>query len=499
MANNTFQNTGSVRPSKSVFDLSYSKLFTADMGQLIPIMCDEVVPGDKWEIGNELVIRLQPLVAPVLHKITAFVHFFFVPYRIIDDDWEEIITGGRNGDSTVPLPRFVPELADTSKGTLWDYFGLPTGVVPVGATPLVYPWRAYNRIWNEYYRDQNFMNEIDEEQNEVLRRCWRKDYFTSALPWQQRGTAPALPITGTSFADFTAAVQPYLAGTTGINFGAATESLRPSSAVAEAGLLAALNNNTVDLSSATTFNPSDLRLAFQTQLWLERNARAGARYKEFIQAHYDETLEDFRAQRPEYIGGCTTPVIVSEVLQTSSTDATTPQGNMAGHGIAADRNTCAVYKAREFGLIMGILSVMPEAMYQQGIDRQWLRRSRFDFPFPEFVNLSEQAIEQCEIMAADTEIENRAIFGYQGRYDELRVKRNLVCGDMRDTFAYWHLGRVFDPGTPPTLNADFLTCEPDKRIFAVPSEPGLICQVGNIIRAVRPIPITAEPGLIDHS
>ena len=478
MANNTFQNTGSVRPSKSVFDLSYSKLFTADMGQLIPIMCDEVVPGDKWEIGNELVIRLQPLVAPVLHKITAFVHFFFVPYRILDDDWEEIITGGRNGDSTVPLPRFVPELVDTSKGTLWDYFGFPTGVVPTGATPLYIHGEltiAYGMntteiktSWTRWTRNRTRSCADVGERLLHLRS-------TVATARDRSGSAH----NGHKLCRFHGCSKALHCRYNGRDIWAATESIRPSSSVSEAGLLAALNNNTVDLSSATTFNPSDLRLAFQTQLWLERNARR-ARYKEFIQAHYDETLEDFRAQRPEYIGGCTTPVIVSEVLQTSSTDATTPQGNMAGHGIAADRNTCAMYKARvrayhwyPFGYARSHVpagnrpSVAPQASLY--------------FPFPEFVNLSEQAIEQCEIMAADTEVENRAIFGYQGRYDELRVKRNLVCGDMRDTFAYWHLGRVFDPGTPPTLNADFLTCEPDKRIFAVPSEPGLICQVGNIV------------------
>ena len=224
---------------------------------------------------------------------------------------------------------------------------------------------------------------------------------------------------------------------------------------------------------------------------------ARARYTESLQAHFGVSPRDERLQRPEYIGGSKSPVIVSEVLQTSSSDATSPQGNMAGHGVSASSTFCGKYRATEHGLIMGILSIMPRTMYQQGMDRQWLRRSRYDFYFPEFANLSEQAILNCELYATTVEATNKAIFGYQGRYDEMRTKRNMVCGQMRSTFDYWHLGRIFS--SQPALNESFIQCVPDKRIFAAPSEPGFIVQFANLIKAWRPMPIQSDPGLIDHN
>ena len=208
-------------------------------------------------------------------------------------------------------------------------------------------------------------------------------------------------------------------------------------------------------------------------------------------------FRDERLQRPEYVGGSKSPVIVSEVLQTSSTDTTSPQGNQAGHAISGASTFAGTYTAQEFGLMMGIMSVMPRTAYQQGIDRQWLRRTKYDFYFPEFANLSEQAIEQAEIVATDDADENLEIWGYQGRYDEMRIKRNMIAGLMRTTFNYWHMGRIFS--SPPNLNAAFVRSDPTKRIFAVQDEPGLIVNFGNIIRAVRPMPVQSEPGLIDHN
>ena len=274
--------------------------------------------------------------------------------------------------------------------------------------------------------------------------------------------------------------------------------LQTSAGVYNAYALNALNKNTVDLSSATTFDISDLRLAFQIQKWMERNARAGARYTEFLRAHFGVSPRDERLQRPEYIGGSKSPVIFSEVLQTSSTDVTSPQGNLAGHGLTVSQSYCGKYHATEYGLVIGLMSVMPRTSYSQGINRQWLRRTKYDFYFPEFANLSEQAVENAEICATASSAHNTGIFGYQGRYDEMRTKDNMVCSQMRDTFDYWHLARQFDPTTPPTLNDDFVECIPRKDIFAVPSEPGLIVSFGNIIKAIRPLPIMGEPGLIDH-
>ena len=490
MSNAVFKRVAGLHPGMSVFDLSYVKLFTCDMGKLIPVMCDEVVPGDIFKIGNQSVIRMQPLVAPVLHEINAYVHYFFVPYRLLWSGWEDFITGGSNGADASTLPLWWPALAQV-EGSLWDYLGYPTGVVTTATSaPIMFPLNAYNLIFNEYYRDENLQAESSLNSTSLKTRNWEKDYFTSSLPWQQRGVAPALPISGTGHATWPAygSGTPFdLQAVYGPGFYQPYNSQTKSF----------LESNSIDLSTATTFNVADLRLAFQIQKWMERNARSGARYTESLQAHFGVSPRDERLQRPEYIGGSKSPVIVSEVLQTSSSDATSPQGNMSGHGVSASSTFCGKYRATEHGLIMGIMSIMPRTMYQQGVDRQWLRRSRYDFYFPEFANLSEQAILNCELYATTDDATNKAIFGYQGRYDEMRTKRNMVCGQMRSTFDYWHLGRIFS--SQPALNESFIQCVPDKRIFAAPSEPGFIVQFANLIKAWRPMPIQSDPGLIDHN
>ena len=308
----------------------------------------------------------------------------------------------------------------------------------------------------------------------ILNRCWEKDYFTSSLLNQQRGTAPALPISGLTSAVWDDAAFYF----TGVNVpavdatGTTLDKFRTSTSAHRDSLKLALNSNVVDLSSATTFDVADLRLVFQIQKWMERNNRAGARYTEFLGAHFGVHPRDDRLQRPEYIGGSKTPVIISEVLQTSQTDATSPQGNLAGHGIAVSDSFCGKYKAEEFGLIIGIMSVMPRTAYQQGINRQWLRRTKYDFYFPEFSNLSEQAVENAEICATGTESHNKGLFGYQGRYDEMRTKSSMICGKMRTDFDFWHLGRIFDTGSPPVLNETFVTCNPSKRILRWKPNPG---------------------------
>ena len=498
---NVFSEVGGLHPRRSVFDLSYEKKLTCDMAQLIPVMCDEVVPGDVFKIGNQAVVRFQPLVAPVLHEINMYVHYFFVPYRILWDDWEDFISGGVDGQFSDPIPEWEPTL--TTEGSLWDFFGFPVGVNPHGAYPLDFPRRAYNLVYNEYYRDENLQTEVALTNETILNRAWEKDYFTSSLPWQQRGTAPALPISGS-----TSAVWPsnifYAAGGSGVGATFMSNSV-PSVGFyipnqnAAINARASLNANTVDLSTASTFDIADLRLAFQIQKWMERNARAGVRYTEFLRAHFGVSPRDERLQRPEYIGGSKAPCIISEVLQTSSTDATTPQGNLAGHGITVSDAYCGKYHAQEFGLIIGIMSIMPRSAYSQGIDKQWLRKTKYDFYFPEFANLSEQAILNAEICATGTLSHNQDIFGYQGRYDEMRTKNSQIVSGMRTTFDYWHLGRQFNTGSPPVLNENFIKCVPRKDIFAVPSEPGLIVNFANIIKAFRPLPYMAVPGLIDHN
>lgn len=522
MSRNIFASVGNLQVGKSVFDLSYEKKFTCDMGELIPVLCDELVPGDFVKLGNEAIIRFQPLVAPILHEINMFVHYFFVPYRLLwnaqtredlseSGDWEEFITGGADGANADTIPLWSP-VDSSSKGTLWDYMGMPLVADPDGYLPIDFPRRAYNLVYNEFYRDENLISPVAWDNDDILIRSWEKDYFTSLLPWQQRGTAPALPISGSvPVTGIGAKGNSYASGPVSVyeTDGSGTVNYANYKVIDAASDPAGVfrveedPNNTgypnirAELDNATTFDVADLRLAFQIQNWMERNARSGARYTEFLRAHFGISPRDERLQRPEYIGGSKSAVIVSEVLQTSQTD-TTPQGTLAGHGLSASSNYVGKYKASEFGLVIGIMSVMPKPVYNsQGINRQWLRETRYDFYFPEFANLSEQAVEAGEIFVTTASSStSETILGYQGRYDEMRIKQNLICDDMRDTYDYWHLSRQFS--SSPTLNQSFLECVPRKDIFAAPSEPGLIISFGNLIKAFRPIPIQAEPGLIDH-
>lgn len=514
---------------RNKMDLRNEKRLTADPFFLYPVMLEKCIPGDVWKIGNEMIIRMNPLVAPMMHEINAYVHYYFVPFRLLWDQWEDWITGGRDGRFTADLPRWtlaeVGAHFNAQKNSLWDFcFGHATqdpGDSEIVHFPESFPLRAYNFIWNEYYRDQNIIDEVDITQQAfqplypgLRKRAWEKDYFTSLLPWQQRGDAPALPISGTVGVKLNLPVvtklEPGWTGDATLSrymgqscvLGVAT-----TQTVAQDygnGFKKAFNTDgavTADLSQASTFDVSDLRLAFQIQKFLERNARAGARYVEFLKAHFPAWPRDDRLNRPEYIGGSKSPIIVSEVLQTSNNDNdATPQGNMAGHGITADRTFCGTYKVQEHGLIMGLLSFLPRPMYQQGIDRQWLAESKYDYYFPEFSALSEQAVMQPELYNL-TGASKDTVLGYQGRYDEYRFRRNMVHGQFRDEFQYWHMGRVFS--TPPQLNESLIYPTDDeimaiKRVLAVPSEPMFLIAFGNLNTAIRPMPWIAEPGLIDH-
>lgn len=535
-----FQKTGALKPGRSVFDLSYTKLFDCDMAQLVPVFCDEVVPGDHFTMSNEMVVRMQPMLAPILHDVYVTTHYFFVPYRLLWDDWEEFITGGKDADyvgSPPLLSAKIEALTKEHKGTLLDYIGLRIPVesesdIPLteANSPVMFPVNSYNLIYNEYYRDQNLIEEVDLDNINILNRAWTKDYFTSALPWIQRGVVPALPVTTIIGSDVSVGVNTnvvssvYGSGNFNTNrgvigqfsIGTDSEGYPSNNVFMRAGsntwpnmqytsglgvTSTASSTATFDgefEAESTAFNVADLRLAFQISRWQERNARAGVRYTEFLHAHFGVSPRDDRLNRPEYIGGTKSPIIISEVLQTSSTDQTSPQGNLAGHGITADSTRIGKYFVHEYGLIMGILSVLPRPSYiPQGIPRQWTRKTRFDYYFREFANLSEQAVLNQEIFVQGT-ADDAKVFGFQGRFNEMRDKQNLVANNMRDYFDFWHLSRKF--ANAPLLNGSFVECNPDstKRIFAVQDEPGLIVHYANRVKAVRPMPILGEPGYIDH-
>lgn len=534
-----FTSVQDLRPRRSSFNLSHTKCFDCDMGQLIPVLVQECIPGDSFTIANEVVVRFQPMVAPMLTPVNIETRYFFVPDRLVFDlssdgtttgdqrKWTDFVTGGVEGTADILMPIVSGDVS--GKYSLWDYFGLPIGdgdVAPLKVSRL--PFRAYNLIWNEFFRDENLQNPLSLENLSVQRVAWKKDYFTSALPWQQRGTSPALPLSGNasvSLSSLTFGEGTYLGnlispirtvrGTAttslvGENFHSGDEDppavygyvLSDNTRVVRATDASVPVSATapIDVSQIATFDVSDLRLAFQIQKWMERNARCGVRYVEFLRAHFGTAPRDETLQRPEYIGGSKSPLIVSEVLQTSASGTnTTPQGTFTGHGISADHTYIGRYVAREFGWILGVMYIRPEASYSQGIPRGFTRESRYDFYFPEFANLSEQAISEKEIYGVPgtaPETLNR-IFGYQGRFDELRHAQSKFCGAMRDTLNYWHLGRTF--ADAPNLNGDFITCNPSKRIFAVQTIPEVIVNFANVVKAVRPIPKDSNPGLIDHS
>jgi len=511
-----FSHVESNRPGRSVFDLSHRKLLSCDFGQLIPVLCEEMVPGDTFKIGAQMLVRFTPMIAPIMHEVNAYIHYFFVPYRLLwpkpdyeeagleEGNWEEFITGGVQGDNDDTIPKWSDNTYTAAANSLFDYFGFTISTaLPVNSLPMAFPKRAYNLVYNEYYRDETLIEPIDLDDNDVKYRCWEKDYFTSALPWQQRGTAPALPVTITGSAVWPQDkfVNGSAAGTVAVNAVSQDTSFYVNSGEGRDNLRRNLNANTLD-ADAVTFDINDLRLAFQLQRFMELNARAGVRYTEFLKAQFGENPRDDRLQRPEYIGGVRNPIIVSEVLQTSASNTQpTPQGNMSGHGISADNSYAGSYHAQEFGCIIGMLSIMPRSMYSQGIDRQWLRKTRYDFYFPAFAHLGEQGIENMELYATATDATNHALFGYQGRYDEMRFKKSLVTSDFRDTFDYWHLGRKFS--SQPSLNKEFISMSAAentelKRIFADQTDHAILVSIGNIIEAIRPLPVMPLPGYIDH-
>lgn len=601
MADHFYDWVSVATPSYSNFDLSYAKYFTTDFFRMVPVCCEECYPGDKWTIGNRIVVRFQPMFAPVMADISVRVHYFFVPYRllwsrdhyapagsltdiltVIDPDhgynsyyvsdgvsdpdvhhvgtvqelegcWADFIrgqislSGGNVSDITYSQPRFIPTSAATiAKQTLWDYFGFPTagdnGDFSVSAFssyvnsghgfvsqdpdydnfPLIYPWASYNLIYNEYYRDENYKSFRRLNDNGVGHCAYAKDYFTSALPFQQKGESIALPVT-TELGDWSVRlgnVMTYSAGTPetptgtvstnaadtytsgGVSFGRAGSSGPGDVAVSgRVGAYGAKGDTVSALSlplTSSTFDIADLRFAFQVEKFLERGARGGTRLTEFLRVHYGVSPRDERLQRPEYIGGTRQPIIVSEVLQTGATEAGSPQGTMAGHAISVDSGFAGAYYVTEPGLIMGIMSIIPKAHYQQGIDRAWLRRSRFDFYFPEFQNLSEQGVERGELYFSGVKADDETIIGYQGRFNELRTRTDKVCGDFRDILDYWHLGRKFSAA--PSVNQSFIygSSADTKRIFAVQDEDPILVSFGNLLRARRPLVKYPEPGLIDH-
>lgn len=540
-----FQSVQLKKPQRSTFDLSHTKRSSTRMGRLTPVLVTEAVPSDSFTGSSEILLRLAPLLAPIYDQIELYVHFFFVPNRLLWEDWEEFITGGRLGVGIDPVEAPIPPWIDlyklienfpnnVQKSSLADYLGVPSlplaGELPADYDGLgidAMPFAAYHLIWEEYYRDRNYVVDglsldipmgSDELANlseiegvtQLLTRSYMHDYFHSALPFTQRGEEVLMPLAGTGSVTY---LERSLIKT------AAGADANPSSLIgvglsldgemdvnkldaADDGDAGRIENIDEVLLTASSVSINDFRSAYALQVWYERNAVGGSRYTESTQAHFGVKPQDSRLQRPEYIGGGRIPVKISEVVSTAySNDGTgvVPLANMAGHGVTYGNTNQFRYFATEHGFIMGIASIMNPPSYHQGLPRMFRRKTFLDYPWPTFAKLGEQQVDACEIFcnAANlTEDENGVLpfFGYQSRYADWKYISNTNHGDFHDTLLFWTL--TLDFADSPTLSQEFMEFDDESqdRIFAVGGGlDNFWMYIHNRVTVKRPLPYFGAP------
>lgn len=533
------------KPSRSTFDLGHQKRMSTRMGRLTPVLITECVPSDSFRGGSEILLRLAPLLAPIYDQIQLFVHFFFVPNRLLWDDWEKFITGGRLGVGVDPAVAPVPPFYDMENifplvgpSSIADYLGVPdytaTDPTPTnwtGRTIDAMPFFAYHLIWYEYYRDRNFVADFATDAEtyprpsgiaitdamETRTRSYLHDYFTSSLPFTQRGEEVLMPLAGTGSVTYldTSLVREAsggnpaantLIGTTGLIVGEMAVGKTGATASGTTGRIENIDEVIFDGSSVSI---NDFRSAYALQVWLERNAIGGSRYTESTQAHFGVKPQDSRLQRPEYIGGGRINVQISEVVASNwSNDGTAdvPQANMAGHGITYGNTNRFNYYCTEHGFIIGLASIMNPPSYQQGLPRMFKRRSFLDYPWPTFAKLGEQPVNDFEIycdpasMSEDVDGEF-PLFGYQSRYADWKYMCTTNHGDFRTTLLFWTLTRIFD--SPPVLSSTFNEFQDNTqdRIFAIggPTVDNFWLYVNNSITVKRPLPYFGTPNTLGFS
>lgn len=545
-----FSDAPAMYMKRTKFDRSHVYKTTFNSGKLIPVFVDEVLPGDTTRMSVNYFARLATPIKPIMDNIYLDWFFFFVPNRLVWEHWQNFCFEQEDPDDrtdyVIPAIMANDNKNNTYVGSLWDYFGLPLNTSGTISGISALPFRAVYLIWNEWFRDENLQKSVKIQKgdtNEILdssrvsdQPSWlfksgtgifpgypcpprgkRHDYFTSALPWTQKGPGVSIGLAGTADLVLSSNNNPILFS--GGSGNSAFENMSVYSA--KIGKEANIQGYTgeiedkgylkfgsdvglkgyADLDSSSIFTINSLRTAFQMQKFYERLARGGSRYTEVLRSFFGVVSPDARLQRPEFLGSFTKMVNVNPIAQTSATDTTSPQGNLSAYGVTAAKFHGFNKSFVEHGYIIGFVCARADLTYQQGINKMWLRSTVYDFYWTTFAHLGEQAIELREIYAQGTE-DDTTVFGYQERYAEYRYKPSQITGKFRSSVTggnldMWHLSQFFK--NAPALSEEFIVENPPiERIIAVPSEPEFLLDIGFRYTTVRPMPMFGTPGLVDH-